>query len=148
MKNIFFLLMLFHFDTQAEIFGPSNYEDCVLAKLKDAKTDLAVRSVYAMCANKFPSTRKKKFPKLESGLKVSLICTVYPSSRGMWFEISIKTREFNSKNTKGKITALTQSMLMAEINDDYFKLDLSSGSLDLESGGKRVLSAECEEEIK
>jgi hypothetical protein len=44
----------------AGIFGASNYEDCVLEKLKDAKTDLAVQTVYAMCEGKFPSQKNNK----------------------------------------------------------------------------------------
>lgn len=35
------------------IFGPSNYEDCVLEGLKTARTKEAVNSVHSMCRRKF-----------------------------------------------------------------------------------------------
>lgn len=44
----------------AGLLGPSNYEDCVLENLKNAKTDLAVQTVYAMCSEKFQSKPSKK----------------------------------------------------------------------------------------
>jgi len=49
----------------AQIFGPSNYEDCVLKGLKDAQTDSAVMSVHSMCRSKFPQrplTEANKIP--------------------------------------------------------------------------------------
>lgn len=39
---------------QAGLFGPSNYDECVLDGVKDAKTDMAARLVAQACRNKFP----------------------------------------------------------------------------------------------
>lgn len=148
---VFFLYILFLFpfvNARADIFGPKNYEDCVLINLKDAKTDLAVRTVYNICENKFPKASKKKFPKLDLEGRATLICTISSSSRGMRFELNIKARQFNGGDKKGKITSITKSKIMAEINSDYFLLDINTGMLDLENGGRHVLTAECEEEMK
>lgn len=42
----------------AGIFGPSNYEDCVLEGMKGVKSDLAARVIISACAGKFPSKKK------------------------------------------------------------------------------------------
>ena len=63
MKKIIFccLFQLFLFsNSYAGLLGPSNYEDCVLENLKNAKTDLAVQTVYAMCSEKFQSKPTRK----------------------------------------------------------------------------------------
>ncbi len=46
-----------------ELFGPSNYEDCVLRGIKDAKTDSAIGTLHSMCRKKF-SEESNKIPKL------------------------------------------------------------------------------------
>jgi hypothetical protein len=40
------------------VFGPNNYDDCVLEGLKTAKTDLAAVLVKQSCANKFKNATK------------------------------------------------------------------------------------------
>ena len=37
-----------------QIFGPSNYEDCVLRGIKDAKSDAALATLQSACRGKFP----------------------------------------------------------------------------------------------
>jgi len=54
---LLFQLILFNY-SYAGLLGPSNYEDCVLENLKNAKTDLAVQTVYAMCSEKYKSSTK------------------------------------------------------------------------------------------
>lgn len=51
--------------TQAGLFGPSNYDECVLEGIKDAKTETAARMVAQACRNKFP---EKVRPPEKSGL--------------------------------------------------------------------------------
>jgi len=45
-------------NTYAGLFGPDNYEDCILEGVKDAKTDLAVQLVRSACLDKFPPETK------------------------------------------------------------------------------------------
>lgn len=63
MRKIIFcccLLQLIFFNySHAGLLGPSNYEDCVLENLKNAKTDLAVQTVYSICKQKFPDKTTK-----------------------------------------------------------------------------------------
>ena len=44
--------------SNAGLFGPDNYEDCILEGVKDAKTDLAVKLVMSACLDKFPTDAK------------------------------------------------------------------------------------------
>ncbi len=56
MRKIIFccLFQLISFNySYAGLLGPSNYEDCVLENIKNAKTDLGVKTVYAICKEKF-----------------------------------------------------------------------------------------------
>jgi len=55
MKKLLTVLIVLSGNTYAGLFGPDNYEDCILEGLKDAKTDLAVKLVNRACFDKFPS---------------------------------------------------------------------------------------------
>jgi len=60
-RSIIALLFFMVFSTsQADIFGPSNYEDCVLQGLKEAKTDSAVAVLMGICRSKFNKPEKTK----------------------------------------------------------------------------------------
>ena len=53
-----FTTLLFS-NANAGIFGPSTYEECVIAGLKDAKTDTAVALLHRVCLDKFDSKGTK-----------------------------------------------------------------------------------------
>ena len=46
----------------AGLFGPSNYEDCVLDYQKDAKVDQAVIAIAQMCSMKFAKGGDSRYP--------------------------------------------------------------------------------------
>lgn len=48
------LLLLLSINASAGLFGPSNFDECVLDGVKDAKTETAARLVAQACRNKFP----------------------------------------------------------------------------------------------
>lgn len=48
------LTTLLSMNANAGLFGPSNYDECVLDGVKDAKTEMAARLVAQACRNKFP----------------------------------------------------------------------------------------------
>lgn len=61
--NLFFVAFMFVANhATAGIFGPSNFEECVLENLKNAKNEMAVRAVYAMCGDKFNKSSKSSNP--------------------------------------------------------------------------------------
>ena len=51
--------------TSAGLFGPSNYEECILDGMKGVKSDLAAKAVIGACARKFPSKNTKRSPTTE-----------------------------------------------------------------------------------
>lgn len=46
-------------NSYAGLFGPSNYDECVLDGIKSAKTDSAVQLLHKVCANKFPTNKNQ-----------------------------------------------------------------------------------------
>lgn len=57
----------------AQIFSPSNYEDCVLQGLKEAKTEAAVTVLMGICSSKFTKTEKP----LDKRQEVPAVCLLY-----------------------------------------------------------------------
>ena len=95
------------------LFGPSNYDECIIESMKGVKSDLAAAAVMKACMNKFPSKKsptftpspikKKTPPELDSnGMKV---CRVI-SENGNW---SFVTKERLSKLKNVKQLAVTTS---------------------------------------
>ena len=48
------------FNCSAGLFGPSNFDECVIDGAKQAKTELAVRLMYQACKNKFPQPEQQQ----------------------------------------------------------------------------------------
>lgn len=61
MKQTILLILMLALSgiANARLFGPSNYEDCVLEGVKSAKTNQAVNAIVAMCSSKFDSSNGK-----------------------------------------------------------------------------------------
>lgn len=78
-----FLLFLVAFpigNTYAGWFGPSNYEECILDKMKDAKNNYAAAAIANACRKKFPREVKEvSSPKIlvlpsDAVARISLVC--------------------------------------------------------------------------
>jgi hypothetical protein len=54
MKKITILLMTLCINAYGGIFGPSNYEECILDNMKGVQSDMAARGVMQACRIKFP----------------------------------------------------------------------------------------------
>ena len=72
MKKIIFLIasLAIALESSGGLFDPSNYEDCVLVGIKDAKNEAAVGAVYQMCRRKFPPKTQKN----ELNIKGRFVC--------------------------------------------------------------------------
>ena len=137
MKRTFIVLSTFLLilssNAHAGLFGPSNFEECVLDALKDAKTEYAAQLVQAMCLEKFPISNKSSVSTLIEGKKGKLICDTgwqgYPPYQVSFdrtqeiFSVNSKTFNIHSQ-TKGKIYATPD-------NEDMFLLNLETGVLTL-----------------
>ena len=56
---IFWAVLSHHPDTEAGLFGPSTYEDCVLEGVKNAKVESAVGAIISSCNQKFNRSEKQ-----------------------------------------------------------------------------------------
>ena len=55
-KSVLFLAaVLFSNSSHAGLFGPSNYEECIIKEAKNAKTEAAVSVIRQACMKKFPT---------------------------------------------------------------------------------------------
>ena len=64
MKHLLITILLFLSSvslSHAGLFGPSNYEECVLENVKTAQTDRAVSAVMLMCQDKFLKIKKAEY---------------------------------------------------------------------------------------
>jgi hypothetical protein len=68
MKSLFLILIFPIGNCYAGWFGPSNYEECILEKMKDAKSNYAAIAIANACGKKFP----KKEPVVEQKLPQEL----------------------------------------------------------------------------
>ena len=48
-------LLSFLSNTNAGIFGPSSFDECILESMKGVTGDVAARAIYASCRKKFPT---------------------------------------------------------------------------------------------
>jgi hypothetical protein len=55
--------LAFSTNAHAGIFGPSNYEECVLSGLKDAKNEVSTQLLNKVCREKFQREPEKKINK-------------------------------------------------------------------------------------
>lgn len=57
-KSIFLILIFPIGNCYAGWFGPSNYEECILEKMKEAKTNSAAFAIATACRSKFPNKER------------------------------------------------------------------------------------------
>lgn len=117
----------------AGLFGPSNYDDCVLEGVKSARSDVAVYAVRAACYNKFPPP--PELSKLKAGKNVTLSCKVKDAS-GRYIDVAVRGDDISVSANKGKITKRTANELVAKItaNDgstDVFSFNFNTGDTDI-----------------
>ena len=155
MKKLLPVLIVFSGNTYAGLFGPDNYEDCVLEGIKDAKTDLAVKLVINTCLDKFPpETKVNPKPTQTIETKKKFVCEVRGANYRPWeieLDASNKVLIINSK-TRMRITHVSGTKYWTEsassdAGAEFFIFDSSPYILSLEmvvpevsgkQGGDRV----------
>ncbi|MBF0565558.1 MAG: tetratricopeptide repeat protein [Nitrospirae bacterium] len=76
MRKKFFLLILALFisrDSSAGWFGPSNYDECILEKMKGVSSDVAADEVKEACKRQYPGTAPKANPAKASSAKPEVL---------------------------------------------------------------------------
>ena len=71
------LFLFFTFASNAQIFGPSNFEDCVLKGLKEAKTDSAISVLIGICRSKFDKNENSTGKSSEKKQELPTTCLLY-----------------------------------------------------------------------
>jgi hypothetical protein len=59
MRKLFIILLLLSTPAVAGIFGPSNYDECVLEKIDKMKSNESVKALQQACRGQFPSGNEK-----------------------------------------------------------------------------------------
>jgi hypothetical protein len=144
--------LLIYSSSNAQLFSPSNYEDCVLQGIKDAKTDAAVVSLQTMCDRKFSSKKfsgeKSNLRKLSEG---NLICESGVTGY-LPFEIFFnrKTNDFFLNGYKGKIHTQTEDKIFSKLDgDDIGTLNLSLKTFELSNKTTTIrMTCELNKKIK
>ena len=65
-KNIAFVFVFFVYSTNAfawKLFGPSDFDDCILESMKGVKSNSAASAIYASCEKKFKTPDTSCSPK-------------------------------------------------------------------------------------
>jgi len=57
-KSLFLILIFPIGNCYAGWFGPSNFEECILEKMKEAKSDYAAYAIATACRNEFPQNKR------------------------------------------------------------------------------------------
>ena len=137
MKHLLITILLFLSSvslSHAGLFGPSNYEECVLENVKTAQTDRAVSVVIMTCLDKFPQKVIPVLPKLSKGIKANLVCTNVSIPEPYSLTINPNSKQVILNRTRiGKITNITTYKIYGTVEnsdkDDYefFELNLLSG---------------------
>jgi len=116
-KYISSILFLTTFAVQAGIFSASNYEDCILDGVKDAKSDSAIAAIYQMCERKFPTKVKKR---IDLPQRAKFVCDLSQYNRTDLYDFSYdlteKSIELNGR--KYSIFRITENDLYVNLTKD------------------------------
>jgi len=93
----------------AGLFGPSNYDECILERMKGVTSDLAARAIVGACAAKFSSNKKSTPPSKKPEYKPELddsgipICRVYPVGNDWKFATREMRERLKTTHTLWKV---------------------------------------------
>jgi len=139
MKSIFFVTALLPIIASAQIFGPSNYQDCILKGLESAKTDTSAKLVMKMCMEKFPEYNESAPSTLIKSNRGKLLCDSGYQGYPPWLIIFERTQKtFVVNETSLKIYSQTKGKIYAKDGDNLFLLNLETGLLTVSNKKARV----------
>lgn len=162
MRVYLFLMFLIPGIANAQIFGPANYQDCILKGLESAKTESAVQLLQVTCERKFQSETNKGSVLSSIVLGNGRTVTCYFDSshpyKDIVFQVSYEATSKASKlvfkrpdrSNESRFLARTKNRLSLSFKnnenkdvllDIFFKTGLFSMKLD-----NQEFSGVCEEE--
>ena len=142
MKNLLITILLFLSSvslSHAGLFGPSNYEECVLENVKTAQTKESVQVVIMTCLDKFPQKVIPALPKLSKGIKANLVCT-YVNNETFILTVDPRNKLYDlvgNNKISGRITIITTDTIYGiskwdqgtEKRTHHFSLNTTTGRL-------------------
>ena len=108
------------------LFGPSNYEDCVLEGVKTAKNELALGSVYAMCGSKFPN--KKASSEVYSTPTPTDKRMAAREKCGLTIEDDVRGNKWFSAEKYSKVAEILNNIRSFSIYSNYDSVSFQNGS--------------------
>lgn len=131
---LLFLLAAIPVPSQAGMFGPSNFEDCVLEGLKTAKTDFAVRAVAEVCRDKFPYNDKTRQGSKEAQSKKHSDMTQFEkqevarSACKMSIEEDVNGDVFFAADRRPSVASAIRMLKSIEFSSDYGSVSFQNNS--------------------
>jgi hypothetical protein len=143
-------LILIPTSSQAAWFGPDNYEECVLEKMK-GQNKAMIQTARKACERQFPNKHatNSKLTKLQSGEASNVVCDHNGVPIILFFDQ--KNMKFNMYGVQGTIVSVSKDFLyskvfLPELEDLHIKIQISSGILTLNSQKwKNAIYLFCEE---
>lgn len=108
----------------AGIFGPSNYDECVLNSMKGVTSDMAARLIAKSCREKYPENKiKRNIRELSDGEVKNLTGRGGPS--GNYFSVDLLNS--NSKVTVSQVTVAVITKIGGKETPNFYDQDITIG---------------------
>lgn len=120
----FIVLMAFIWVSPASagLFGPSNYDECVLNSMKGVTSDMAARLIAKSCRDKFPESKvKKNIRDLSEGELKNLTGRGGPS--GNYFSVDLLNA--NSNVTVSQVTVAVITRIGGKETPNFYDYDIT-----------------------
>ena len=157
MKNLLITILLFLSSvslSHAGLFGPSNYEECVLENVKTAQTKESVQVVIMTCLDKFPQKVIPVLPKLSKGMKADLVCTTkkFPNPWNLSVDVINKKVMINGRHRKNITHKIKNKIYIASPSNkteepEFFELEFLTGIFTIKIAPGEDLEFACVEEV-
>lgn len=110
----------------AGIFGPSNFDDCVLDSMKGVTSDVAARSIYQSCRQKFPEKQVKNNARNLSDRELSMLTgRGGPAQVGNYFSVNLLNG--NKDLTVSAVTLAVTTKISGKVVTNYYDTDITIG---------------------
>jgi len=126
-KNLYIVILgLSSQLSYAGIFGASNFDDCVLDSMKGVTSDIAARSIYQSCRQKFPEKQVKNNAKNLSTSELSMLTgRGGPAQVGNYFSVDLLNG--NNELTVSAVTLAVTTKISGKVVTNYYDADVTIG---------------------
>lgn len=108
----------------AGIFGPSNFDDCVLESMKGVTSDMAAQAIYRSCRKKFPENQVKQNTRALTANELANL-TGRGGPSGNYFSVDLLNS--NSGVTVSQVTLMVFTRIGGKETPNYYDSDVTIG---------------------